>query len=541
MKRVAYILVILFVLPMAAASSSITILSVSEGDMRSGGVATAYLETQPGSGSVFIDSLPLTRLDTQISTRFAREYACQLSDTSCANRDFFYTLRASSSIIGGPSAGAALTVLTYAELEGLEIDPSIAMTGTVNAGGLIGPVGGVEEKAIAAREQGFSRVLVPSFEGSGVEVEGIEIIPVVDVEEAIRYFTGSEIDRGPSTISVPAEYRSQMESVAVQLCDRAQQLTRLVEADNETSRFLSRASESSASTDYYSAASFCFSASLRLQQDHFANKTQDELRTILRQLQVDIDAFDADLDAREVSTIADLEVFMVVRERLLESSELLDEEDVRNISSANLAYALERFSSAEAWSSFFGKVPSRQIDLSDEQLSMSCSQKVAEARERLNYIQLILDTPLDSAQSAISSATEDQAQDEWALCLFKATKAKAEADAVITAVYAGESLNQTVSRQRQKARFTLAQQSESNNFPIISYAYYEYSDSVEDIFSANLYSSYALELANLGIYSPPEDVDVYVDYQRVFILIGGVLIGLFAGFLSSELVYRRKR
>ena len=214
--------------------------------------------------------------------------------------------------------------------------------------------------------------------------------------------------------------------------------------------------------------------------------------------------------------------------------------EVQVIACDEVAYALERFSSARAWSTFFGQVPSKEIDLSDRHLRASCSQKVAEAQERLNYVQFLLDSPLEDTRRGLENALEDQRQEEWSLCLFKATKAKAEADAVISAVYAGESLNTTVRRQREKAQQLLASQSRQGNFPIISYAYYEYSGAVEDVYSANLYSAYALELGNLEIYFPEPAPSFYVDSDRLLLLLCGLVIGFAAGALGAELRYRRR-
>lgn len=541
MNRLLLFLVFLLALvPVVSAERSIDVLSVSETENRTGGLATVHLEVRPGSGSVYIDSYPLTRLDTQISTRFAREYACRLAGEDCSRLDFFYVLRAPTTIIGGPSAGAAMTVLTYAELSGAELDEGTVMTGTINSGGLIGPVGGVREKVVAARDDGFERVLVPAVEyDSNISVRGIEVVPVVDVEEAIWYFTGEDVRPEPGEISVPDEYRAQMESVADQLCDRAEQLRSLVDA-NASRDLLRRASEASARTDFYSAASFCFSANLRLQEAHLADRSGDDLRAIVRQLRVDIEEFDDSLPA-DVSTIADLEIYMVVRERLIEAFDVLEEQELSNVSSSSVAYALERFSSAKAWSSFFGRVPSKEVDLSQRHLRASCSQKIAEAQERVNYVRFLLDSPLEDTRRGLQNALEDQRQEEWVLCLFKASKARAEADAVITAVYAGDSLNQTVQRQRDKAQQVLAAQSREGNFPIISYAYYEYSGAVDDVYSANLYAAYALELGNLEIYFPEPSASVYVDSDRLLLLGVGLLIGFSSGVLAWELLYRRRR
>src|SRR3989338_979096 len=65
----------------------------SDGQLK-GSSADLYLELQPGSGRVFIDTFPLTKFDTQISTRFAKEVACDFIDNDCNDIDFIYTIKA---------------------------------------------------------------------------------------------------------------------------------------------------------------------------------------------------------------------------------------------------------------------------------------------------------------------------------------------------------------------------------------------------------------------------------------------------------------
>ena len=101
----------------------ISLLAVTEKDgILEGYVADLSLElSKGGNGRVFMDTIPLTKLDTQISTRFAKEIACDLLDIDCSNYDFIYTIHAESNIIGGPSAGAAITVLTLSSLKGMTL------------------------------------------------------------------------------------------------------------------------------------------------------------------------------------------------------------------------------------------------------------------------------------------------------------------------------------------------------------------------------------------------------------------------------------
>jgi hypothetical protein len=61
----------------------------------------------------------------------------------------------------GPSAGAAMAVGFIAMFKGDHIERGIALTGTFEPGGQIGPVGGVPDKIRAAAREGYRTVLVP--------------------------------------------------------------------------------------------------------------------------------------------------------------------------------------------------------------------------------------------------------------------------------------------------------------------------------------------------------------------------------------------
>lgn len=541
MRAVILVLCALAIVPVVAAQThTINVLTVSSGNQSFGGVAQIHLDTRPGQGSTFIDSFPLTQVDTQMSTRFAREYACQLTSRSCQNRDFFYVIRTQSTLVAGPSAGAAMTVLTYAVLENVPLREDTAMTGTINSGGLIGPVGGTNQKILAAREAGFSRVLIPHDQyDPQYRVDGIEIIPVGDVEEAIWYFTGRDIRPPLMNISVPQGYTDQMAHVMDVLCMRTDQIASTLDTiPNATQERIAQASEKAASGRFYTAASFCFGANLDVRALQFAEYDQSELRRIYRQLDEDIEAFDQSLP-RNLTSIADLEVFMIVRERLLDANQVLRELEYENISSDQLAYALERYTSAVTWNTFMGVIPSREVDVSDQQLRRSCQTKVGEAEERLNYVRFAVSETLDGARQEIDNAVEYQRQQEWALCTFAAAKAKAQSDSVISALYGGD-INESVSRKLGKAEQNIAHQAARGNFPLLAYAYLEYGQDLENQFSANLYAEYAMEMAALDIYfSDPPRASISVERDHLIILLSGLVMGFAFGVLVVELVYRR--
>jgi predicted S18 family serine protease len=196
-------------------TGTIHLLAVSEdneGEMI-GSVADLFLEIKPGQGRIFIDTYPFTKLDTQFTTRYAKNFACDYTSTDCSNLDFFYTIKAGSNIIGGPSAGAATTLLTAAMLQNREVPKTLSLTGTISSGGIIGPVGGVDKKIIAAANKGLKKVYIPKISGLNDSQiinltlnEGIQIFPVSNFDEL--YSTIFQVERKQNHVElIPSNFR----------------------------------------------------------------------------------------------------------------------------------------------------------------------------------------------------------------------------------------------------------------------------------------------------------------------------------------------
>jgi PDZ domain-containing protein len=90
--------------------------------------------------------------------------------------------------IGGPSAGLAFALDIVDEL-GDDIDRGrkIVATGELTLDGEVLPIGGVKQKAIGARDAGADIFLVPdgNFEEAREAVDGLEVIPVSNIQEAL--------------------------------------------------------------------------------------------------------------------------------------------------------------------------------------------------------------------------------------------------------------------------------------------------------------------------------------------------------------------
>ena len=136
------VLVLLLLVPVVLAQESRQdrtklLALINKGDTQYGTAETLDLDLQPGKERVFLETFPLTKISTQVSVRFAQQIACSELDMDCSDYDFFYTIRALPGVVGGPSAGAAAAVLTAALLLDKPMDEKVAITGTINSGGII--------------------------------------------------------------------------------------------------------------------------------------------------------------------------------------------------------------------------------------------------------------------------------------------------------------------------------------------------------------------------------------------------------------------
>ena len=61
----------------------------------------------------------------------------------------------------GPSAGVTMATAIVSAARGIPVRPDVAMTGEITLSGLVLPVGGIREKALAARRQGIKTFVLP--------------------------------------------------------------------------------------------------------------------------------------------------------------------------------------------------------------------------------------------------------------------------------------------------------------------------------------------------------------------------------------------
>ncbi|MFH1510634.1 MAG: S16 family serine protease [Candidatus Woesearchaeota archaeon] len=549
---------------------SMPLLAVRQIDGNStGATAELTLEIQQGTGRVYLDTYPLTKVDTQISTRFARDIACNYINVDCDKYDFFYTIKAGSSIVGGPSAGAAMAALTVAMLKGLEFDGKTTITGTINSGGLVGAVGGLKEKIQAAAEIKIEKVVIPRGEGiltqgnKTVDLKdygkslGIEVVEAATLNEVMKEFTGKTVKEERQNLTVDENYLGVMKILANQLCERSKYLASQAELssidallmDNYNSTMLSgknltnRAEEALKNRYYYAAASYCFGANVKFQQviQKQTLRNNIDLTAAILNFSAELRKEEAKLESRTLRTISDLQAYIVVSERLEEAGEQLELATTRNQSQSDyVAYAIERIHSARSWSEFFGQ-QGKDFNIDDEILQQSCFEKIAEAEESYQYVSLFIPELLSGSLQEIGKAYAYSKRGKYALCLAKASIAKAESNSVLGLLAIDEGQVNEILRQKiDVVKDIVIEQAEENAFPILGYSYWEYAKSLadHDKYSALLYLEYSLELSNLDIYFEREKssaaIGRIIEPAMIWIFFLGLSTGMLLGIIIQK-------
>jgi PDZ domain-containing protein len=113
-----------------------------------------------------------------------------ISSADVAEHRFPIDVNIDTAHVSGPSAGLAFTLaiiddLTPGDLTG---GRRVAITGTIAPDGSVGPVGGVVQKAVAARSAGATLMLVPpdEFKDAKAHADGMKVVSVRTLDDALN-------------------------------------------------------------------------------------------------------------------------------------------------------------------------------------------------------------------------------------------------------------------------------------------------------------------------------------------------------------------
>ena len=92
----------------------------------------------------------------------------------------------------GPSAGITMATAMLSALSGKSVRGDVAMTGEITLRGKVLPIGGLKEKALAARRVGIQTVIIPKGNEKDLEAlpkalkKEVRFLPVENVKEVFE-------------------------------------------------------------------------------------------------------------------------------------------------------------------------------------------------------------------------------------------------------------------------------------------------------------------------------------------------------------------
>lgn len=180
-------------------------------------VGDANVSVASGVGAVVSQLAPGTEVKMQVKAKSGeqREVALQVAARPDGNGSYvgveIQTLNPSLDTpfpvsvdlgrVGGPSAGLAMTVALLDELTPGELTggQDIALTGTINSDGTVGPVGGVRQKIVAVEKRSKAKLfIVPNAELADAQSrarDGIKVVGVDTLDQAIDAIVANGGDR----------------------------------------------------------------------------------------------------------------------------------------------------------------------------------------------------------------------------------------------------------------------------------------------------------------------------------------------------------
>jgi predicted S18 family serine protease len=107
-------------LPTQNYSASVNILAVKSND-NSGVLGKVNVEIDSGKGRVLMDTNPFLEPDTQFSAETAVSVAQNYTKKDLSDKDVIISFDIGGQLLGGPSAGAAMTTAAIAAIEGKQV------------------------------------------------------------------------------------------------------------------------------------------------------------------------------------------------------------------------------------------------------------------------------------------------------------------------------------------------------------------------------------------------------------------------------------
>ena len=555
-------------------TNMINLLAVTEnsnGDIMNGSIVELSLEArQRGSGKIYMNLNTLKETDIQISIINSHKIACDLFQLDCHKYDFFYEFSENTALVlKGPSGSSAIAILVAKTLNKEKIPQDIAITGSLNSGGLIGIVGGIEDKVKTAQKNNITKVLIPIFAQYDETMETtIQVTKALDIIYAYNEFGGRKYEL-PTQETNNDHYKKLMQDLSAQLCQRTLNLKNQVNyaqitPNSSEKQYLDEGEKSFNSSqiakknsNFYSQGSFCFNANInyRTLVEKSINASNEELNRKIQDFESKINKKKEEINSHEyknkLSTINDFYVYLILTDRLEESHDLIREAKnsnsisinknetqnttkitIQNAQSKNekeilYSHAIERFETVLLWEKLIVHQDT-QIKFDDRTISHACTKinKLINLKAELlkKYEVTFLNDEINNQLKLNAPKSNNY------LCIYRGFELNGRIDALLNSIGINESQTKEYSSQIINFTKTRINLNTNGNFPLIPTIYSEYSSDLfkeEDYSSSILYSNFALSYSDLNLYLEKEEETrnlINVFNNPVFLLASFILI-----------------
>ena len=521
------------------------ILAVGEANGKYFGVPTLLkVVVTPGDGEVYLSTEPLTEVDMQASARLAALVAAYVAGKNYFDYDYFISVISNSTIVGGPSAGAAMTVAIVSALLDKPINESVVETGMIMPDGTIGPVGGIPEKLDAAAEVGAKVMLIPAGQQIAYslsrhayvdvvklgEEKGVKVVEVSTIYDALRWFginiprpPKAEVKLPPKVVNVIKGWINESEKLYNQIRSRAEsEVLKAPQVSDIVKQYLEKARQYYVNGwkdlrlgNYYSAASDFFASDIYADTAYWiaaiaagdksyealVNRAKDELTHALNTYH----SIRKDLLGNTVKNvdIAKLSVAVEIASRALDANETFNSLPQAVVSYDTIydaVYAYWRAKTVMDWTKMYYAVPASGITVSTESLRRHASLLTYFAMTSASYIESLV-----GQQSAVTKVLEmaDKAKQlldtDYLAALAEALRASAYASAMLNTAFTTD-IGATADRLRDAALEAAGEAIASGFNPIVALSYVERGDTLRGIDDASAVYFYDLALINTMWY-----------------------------------------
>ncbi|MDI9610924.1 MAG: serine protease-like protein [Archaeoglobales archaeon] len=501
---------------------TIKAVAVKSGESPEGVVINITVSLSPGNGRVFVSTTPFTEIDMQGSAQLSALTACDLLGIDFMKYDFFYVIEADAPIVGGPSAGAVMTIATISLLKNLSLKEEIYMSGMIYPDGFIGPVGGLKYKLEAVAKEGGKIFLVPYGQKVVLVQEnvvrrvgminivsttykevdlveygkqlGVNVYEVKTINDALKYFSGFEIKRKEPTFKI-SEYSEILKSLADKMRENLSELDKYTTSDARD--LINRAESDYNAGNYYSATSKFFNAKVLMRLEMYKKTliSAQQFEEEVNKIKEDIQKLRQYLK-RETTGINSIQIIAAAQERVAESEKSLETAvNSKSYSEAlqNLAYARERLDSAKVWLSILQSLKD-DYQLNSSEIKRRAEFYINQANSVLVYASSLgaYSDLLDHAYISLETAKRLYSDEQYAGAVFVALDAITEGSLSIEANYGD--ISAKVKEKKENAKVALSE-AEEVSYPVLPAAYFEFAETAENNYVKLMYYSLSERIA----------------------------------------------